>query len=117
MLGADGAFERCACHRGEVAGLVVCDNTVRRVRDRDAGRMRAWQREDLEAAGPLHRRRDGRGAWESAIGRRLKQTGASWRVKRPERMAAPCCLHYGDPCDAYCKEGHRVETRFRFRLL
>jgi hypothetical protein len=44
------------------------------------------------------------GACKTAIGRRLKQTGARWRVKRLERMAALCCLHYGDQFDAYWKK-------------
>ena len=44
------------------------------------------------------------GACKTAIGLRLKQTGARWRVKRLERMAALCCLHYGDQLDAYWKQ-------------
>jgi hypothetical protein len=43
------------------------------------------------------------GACKTAIGRRLKQTGARWRVRRLERMAALCCLHYSDLFDAYWK--------------
>ncbi len=43
------------------------------------------------------------GACKTAIGRRLKQTGARWRVRRLERMAALCCLHYGDQVEAYWK--------------
>jgi len=41
------------------------------------------------------------GACKTAIGRRLKQTGARWRVRRLERMAALCCLVYGDQFDDY----------------
>jgi hypothetical protein len=41
------------------------------------------------------------GACKTAVGRRLKQTGARWKVRRLERMAALCCLHYGDQCEAY----------------
>ncbi len=44
------------------------------------------------------------GACKTAIGRRLKQTGAWWRVRRLERMAALCCLHYGDQFEAYWKK-------------
>jgi len=44
------------------------------------------------------------GACKTAIGLRLKQTGARWRVKRLERMAALCCLWYGDQLDAYWKK-------------
>jgi hypothetical protein len=43
------------------------------------------------------------GACKTAIGLRLKQTGARWKVRRLERMAALCCLHYGDQLDAYWK--------------
>ena len=44
------------------------------------------------------------GACKTAIGRRLKQTGARWKVRRLERMAALCCLAYGDQFDAYWKK-------------
>jgi hypothetical protein len=44
------------------------------------------------------------GACKTAIGRRLKQTGARWKVRRLERMAALCCLHYGDQLEAYWKK-------------
>ena len=43
------------------------------------------------------------GACKTAIGLRLKQTGARWRIRRLERMAALCCLHYSDLFDAYWK--------------
>jgi hypothetical protein len=41
------------------------------------------------------------GACKTVIGRRLKQTGARWRVRRVERMAAVCCLLYSDQWEAY----------------
>ena len=44
------------------------------------------------------------GACKTAIGLRLKQTRARWRVKRLERMAALCCLWYSDLFDAYWKK-------------
>lgn len=44
------------------------------------------------------------GACKTAIGKRLKQTGARWRVRRLERMASLCCLTYGDQFDAYWKQ-------------
>ena len=44
------------------------------------------------------------GACKTAIGRRLKQTGARWRVRRLERMAALCCLVYGGQFDTYWKK-------------
>lgn len=41
------------------------------------------------------------GACKHMIGRRLKQTGARWRVRRVNRMASLCCLLYSDHWDAY----------------
>jgi hypothetical protein len=52
-VGAEWSFERCARYLRDIAGLVVCDNTVRKVCDRHGGLMRAWQREDPAAAGPF----------------------------------------------------------------
>lgn len=44
------------------------------------------------------------GACKTAIGKRLKQTGARWRYRRVEHMAALCCLQYNERWDAYWKE-------------
>jgi hypothetical protein len=44
------------------------------------------------------------GACKTAIGLRLKQTGARWTIRRLERMAALCCLRYSDLFDAYWKK-------------
>jgi hypothetical protein len=44
------------------------------------------------------------GACKTTIGRRLKQTGARWRVRRVERMAALCCPVYGEQFDAYWRQ-------------
>jgi hypothetical protein len=44
------------------------------------------------------------GACKTVVGRRLKQTGARWRVRRVERMASLCCVLYGDQWDAYWKK-------------
>ena len=41
------------------------------------------------------------GACKHVIGRRLKQTGARWRVRRVNRMASLCCLVYSDHWDLY----------------
>ena len=41
------------------------------------------------------------GACKQVIGRRLKQTGARWRVRRAERMASLCGLIYGGFWDDY----------------
>jgi len=41
------------------------------------------------------------GACKHMIGRRLKQTGARWRVRRVNRMANLCSLLYSDHWDAY----------------
>ena len=44
------------------------------------------------------------GGCKTAIGKRLKQTGARWKARRVERMASLCCLAYGDQWDAYWKK-------------
>jgi hypothetical protein len=50
LLGAEHSFERSAGLLREVAGLCVCDNTIRKICDEQGGRMRAWQREQPEAS-------------------------------------------------------------------
>jgi len=55
------------------------------------------------------RRADGRsigsglveGACQQVVGRRLKQTGARWRVRRADRMATLCGVIYSDLWDTY----------------
>jgi hypothetical protein len=44
------------------------------------------------------------GACKTVVGRRLKQTGARWRVRRVERMASLCCVLYSEQWDAYWKK-------------
>jgi hypothetical protein len=44
------------------------------------------------------------GACKQVIGRRLKQTGARWRVRRADRMAALCGLIYDDLWQTYWQE-------------
>jgi hypothetical protein len=44
------------------------------------------------------------GSCKTVVGRRLKQTGARWRVRRVERMALLCCVAYGNQWDAYWKK-------------
>jgi hypothetical protein len=46
------------------------------------------------------------GSCKQVIGRRLKQTGARWRVRRANRMATLCCTLHGDPWKAYWR--HRL---------
>ena len=41
------------------------------------------------------------GACKNMIGRRLKQTGARWRVRRVNRMATLCAVLYGDQWKSY----------------
>jgi hypothetical protein len=50
VVGAEWSFARCARYLRDLAGLVVCDNTIRKVCDRHGGLMRVWQREDPEAS-------------------------------------------------------------------
>ncbi len=54
LLGAEHSFERSARLLREVAGLCVCDHTVRRLCDEHGGRMRTWQREAPDAVRPFH---------------------------------------------------------------
>jgi hypothetical protein len=41
------------------------------------------------------------GACKQVIGRRMKQTGARWRVRRANRMATLCCTFHGDNWGTY----------------
>jgi hypothetical protein len=41
------------------------------------------------------------GACKQVIGRRMKQTGARWRVRRANRMATLCCAFHSDSWDTY----------------
>lgn len=78
-LGADWSFERCARHLREVAGLVVCDNTVRKACDRHGGLMRAWQRADPDASRPF---REAGGDVEFQTDGTCVNTTAGWREVR-----------------------------------
>ena len=44
------------------------------------------------------------GACKQVIGRRLKQTGARWRVRRANRMAVLCCTLQGDTWKPYWQQ-------------
>jgi hypothetical protein len=46
------------------------------------------------------------GACKQVIGRRLKQTGARWGIRRVNRMATLCCTFHSDTWTAYWK--HRL---------
>ena len=41
------------------------------------------------------------GACKQVIGRRMRQTGARWRVRRANRMATLCCTLHGDTGKTY----------------
>jgi hypothetical protein len=41
------------------------------------------------------------GACKQVIGRRMKQSGARWRVRRANRMATRCCTFHSDTWAAY----------------
>jgi hypothetical protein len=45
------------------------------------------------------------GACKTVVGRRLKQTGARWRVRHAERMVALCGLLYSDLWNNYWATG------------
>jgi hypothetical protein len=83
-LGADWSFARCARHLREVAGLCVCDNTVRKVCDRHGGLMRAWQRDDPDAARPF---REAGGDVEFQTDGTCVNTTGGWREVRPSIFA------------------------------
>src|SRR5437762_1995717 len=55
---ASWSFDRAATHLQEFCGLVVCDNTIRRVCQEHGGAMRDWQR-DAPAASAAFRAADG----------------------------------------------------------
>ena len=44
------------------------------------------------------------GACKQVIGRRMKQTGARWRVRRANRMATLCCAFHGDTWGPYWEQ-------------
>jgi hypothetical protein len=44
------------------------------------------------------------GACKQVIGRRMKQTGARWRVRRANRMATLCCTLHGDTWAPYWEQ-------------
>ena len=46
------------------------------------------------------------GACKTVVGRRLKQTGARWRVRHAERILALCGALYSDLWDLYWTEWH-----------
>jgi hypothetical protein len=78
-LAVDRSFERCARQLRQVAGICVCDNTVRAVCDRHGGLMRAWQRDDPEAARPF---RDAGGDVEFQTDGTCVNTTGGWREVR-----------------------------------
>jgi hypothetical protein len=64
------------------------------------------QREHLGYAGRLARGQSigsglVEGACKQVVGRRMKQTGARWRVRRANRMATLCCTLHGDTWETY----------------
>lgn len=92
--GASGLLEELEAEAGDVSGVV---GYLEPHRDHTPYRRRLADGRSI-GSGMVE------GACKTAIGRRLKQTGARWRVRRLERMAALCRLQYGDQFDAYWKE-------------
>ena len=45
------------------------------------------------------------GACKTVVGKRLKQTGARWRVRHAEQMVALCGLLYSDLWDEFWEPG------------
>jgi hypothetical protein len=92
--GAAGVLSGLAAEAGDVSGLVDCLGPHR---DNSSYRHRLAVGRSI-GSGMIER------ACKTAIGHRLKQTGPRWRVQRPERMEALCCLYYGDQFHAYWKK-------------
>jgi hypothetical protein len=72
----------------------------------DLGRYFARQADHLGYAGRLAAGRSigsglVEGACKQVIGRRLKQTGARWTIRRANRMATLCCTFHGDTWGPY----------------
>jgi hypothetical protein len=78
-LGADWSFARCARHLREIAGLVVCDTTVRKICDHHGGLLRAWERNDSEASRPF---REAQGDVEFQTDGTCVNTTGGWREVR-----------------------------------
>ena len=83
---------------------------VRAVRKREAlAGLRGYFCRQKEHLGYAERLRSGQaigsglveGACKQVIGRRLKQTGARWTVRRVNRMATLCCALHGDTWTPY----------------
>jgi hypothetical protein len=79
--------------------------TKRRALDDLAGYLRG-QEGHLDYAGRLGRGQSigsglVEGACKQVIGKRMKQTGARWRVRRANRMATLCCTLHGDTWKPY----------------
>jgi hypothetical protein len=79
LLGAEHSFEHSARLLREVAGLCVCDDTVRKLCDEHGGQARAWQREDPEAVRPF---RQARGEVEFQTDGTSVNTTGGWRELR-----------------------------------
>jgi hypothetical protein len=92
--GSSGLLAELASEAGDVSELV---GYLRPHADRTAYRRRLAEGRSI-GSGLVE------GACKTAIGRRLKQTGARWKVRRLERMAALCCLSYSDQFAAYWKK-------------
>jgi hypothetical protein len=102
-------------HDGVQAHLAATRREVRAAAKRqaltDLGRYFAQRADQLGYAERLARGQSigsglVEGACKQVIGKRLKQTGARWRVRRANRMATLCCTLHGDAWDRYWK--HRL---------
>lgn len=79
LAGAEQSFERAARLLRELAGICICDNTVRKICDEHGRRMRTWQREDPEASQPF---READGEVEFQTDGTAVNTTAGWREIR-----------------------------------
>ena len=52
-----------------------------------------------------------KGACKSMVGKRLKQTGARWRVRNLNRMLSLCALRYSDTWEDYWRTANSSAYR------
>jgi hypothetical protein len=92
--GADGLLADLSNESGDVSGLM---GYLEPHRAHAAYRERLARGQSI-GSGMVE------GACKTAIGHRLKQTGARWRIGHLEHMAALCCLHYSNQFDDYWRK-------------
>jgi hypothetical protein len=88
------------------AGRAAARSAAKRAALADVARYFAQRADSLGYAGRLAAGQSigsglVEGACKQVIGRRMKQTGARWRIRRANRMATLCCTLHGDVWKPY----------------